>query len=138
MSPASTSDQVSSLLEWGDHNVRDPGVRESPGGLMDVFCRVGGALRPGKRSGVFLDVMMRIHSGNVIGDNLWLWRADHAELSPGEAPNYPDLVSSIYWQTEQEEYRVGTGLQVLGDDVTVFGLAVEHVNGQQTIWSGGR
>jgi hypothetical protein len=135
---APRSDQVSSLLEWGEPGVCDPGVRESPGGLIDVFCPVGGPLRAGRRAGVSLDVMVRIHSGHVIGDNLWLWRADHAELAPGEAPNYPDLVSSIYWQTEEQEYRVGTGLQVFGDDVTISGLAVEHANGHQVVWSGGR
>jgi hypothetical protein len=79
--------------------------------------------------------MMSIHSGNVIGDNLWLWRADHSALGLDEISNFPEI-SQLYWQTESNEYRVQTGLTVTGNNVTLFGLAVEHANGNQTVWSG--
>jgi hypothetical protein len=135
-SKISSSRGVSTLLEWGDKGVNDPGVEEFPGALFDVFCRVGGAT-VGRRDAIAVDTMMRIHSGNIVGDNLWLWRADHAELGPGEAANYPNI-SPIFWQTEQDEYRVETGIEIFGDDVTMYGLAVEHANGHQLSWCGER
>jgi hypothetical protein len=127
---------VSTLLEWGDEGLHDPGSKEFPGALFDVFCRVGGAT-VGRRDAIAVDTMMRIHSGNIVGDNLWLWRADHAELGKHEEANYPNI-SPIFWQTEQDEYRVETGIEVFGDDVTMYGLAVEHANGHQLSWSGER
>ena len=129
-------DMPATLLEWGDEGVIDAGQKESPGALFDVFCRVGGATI-GRRDAIAVDTMMRLHSGNIVGDNLWLWRADHAELGPSEEANYPNI-STIFWQTEKNEYRVETGIEVFGDDVTMYGLAVEHANGHQTVWSGDR
>jgi len=79
--------------------------------------------------------MMRLHSGHVVGDNLWIWRADHATLGPGEKANYPEI-SPIFWQSEQNEYRAETGIEVTANDVSMYGLAVEHANGHQTVWSG--
>jgi len=124
----------SSLLEWGDASIKDLGVRNDPGGMFDVFARVGGAT-VGNRSNIAVDTMMRLHSGHVVGDNLWLWRADHARLGLGEAANYPHI-SPIFWQSEQHEYRAETGIEVKADDVSMYGLAVEHANGHQTVWSG--
>lgn len=125
------------MLEWGNENEKDPGDETDPGGLFDVFCRVGGAAYGGvDRTRISVDTMVIIHSGHIVGDNLWLWRADHADLMPGERANYPHI-SPIYWQTEKDEYRVETGIDVRGDDVTIYGLAVEHANGHQTVWSGG-
>lgn len=127
----------SSLLEWGDVNVKDAGDPKDPGAMFDVFCRVGGATN-GNRSDIYVDAMVRIHSGNVVGDNLWLWRADHSELNDSETTaNYPHI-SPLYHQSEENEFRVETGIEVRGDDVTMFGLAVEHANGHQTVWSGER
>jgi hypothetical protein len=131
-----SSKGVSTLLEWGDEGVHDPGSKAFPGALFDIFCRVGGAT-VGRRDAIAVDTMMRIHSGNIVGDNLWLWRADHADLGKNEEANYPHI-SPIFWQTEQDEYRVETGIEVFGDDVTMYGLAVEHANGHQLSWSGER
>ncbi len=39
--------------------------------LHDIFCRAGGALA-GQAT-----CFLTIHSNNVVGDNFWLWRADH-------------------------------------------------------------
>jgi hypothetical protein len=103
--------------------------------MFDVFCRVGGS--HGNRSAIAIDTMMRIHSSHVIGDNIWLWRADHSDLAEGEEANYPHI-SPIFRQNEEDEARVETGIEVFGDDVTVYGLAVEHANGHQTVWSGER
>jgi len=139
---------VSSLLEWGeaagvdaaaaapddDDNVGggDAGNPANPGVLTDVFARVGGS---NPRRDVSTDVMVRIHSGNILGDNLWLWRADHVALRPGEEPNFPPLG---YHQVVDGECPCGTGLVVNGNDVTIHGLAVEHVTEHQTVWTGER
>jgi hypothetical protein len=45
--------------------------------------------------------MVRIHSGHVLGDNLWLWRADHVSLGPHELPNFPPL---DYHQTVESPF----------------------------------
>lgn len=127
---------TASLLEWGEEGIDDPGMSDQPGALFDVFCRVGGAAS-GNRSALFLDAMLRIHSGHVMGDNLWLWRADHARLDKSEIANYPHI-SPIFYQSEPQDFRVETGCVVRGSDVTIFGLAVEHANGHQCVWSGER
>eukprot|EP00957_Ditylum_brightwellii_P148298 11290921-Ditylum_brightwellii.AAC.1 len=73
-------DGIASLLEWGNPNINDDrGSSTNPGVLTDIFARVGGS-NPDRT--VSTDVIMRIHSSNVVGDNLWLWRADHVNLQP--------------------------------------------------------
>uniref|UniRef100_A0A7S4MRK7 Pectate lyase superfamily protein domain-containing protein n=1 Tax=Odontella aurita TaxID=265563 RepID=A0A7S4MRK7_9STRA len=141
---------VATLLEWGEvreveveveveggtkksaSKIADPGNPSNPGVLTDVFARVGGS---NLNRTVSTDVMVRIHSGNVVGDNLWLWRADHVDLRPGERPNFPPL---DYHQVVEGECPVETGIEVNGDDVTIHGLAVEHTTQHQTIWNGER
>jgi len=124
--------RIRSLLEWGSPTVNDPGDEENPGLLSDVFARVGGNYR-----NVSTDVMVLLHSGNIYGDNLWLWRADHVQLHPNEAPNFPNI-SPRCRQTVQDECVVKNGL-VVGEhatNVTIVGLAVEHTTEHQTVWNG--
>ena len=85
----------SSLLQWGDPDTNDPGDPLNPGVLTDVFVRVGGVNRY-----VATDAMMKLHSGNIYGDNIWLWRADHQKLRATEKPNFPDI-SLQYRQTKK-------------------------------------
>jgi hypothetical protein len=89
---------------------------KNPTSLHDVFVRLGGQAI-GKA-----DVSLEINSRNVIGDDFWLWRADHGKGSK--------------WT----ENTAANGLVVNGDDVTIYGLAVEHYQQYQTIWNanGGR
>ncbi len=82
--------------------------------LYDIFCRAGGA-NPGRAS-----CFVTIHSNHVIGDNLWLWRADHG--------------AGAKWDQNLNK----NGLVVNGDDVTLYGLFVEHTQEYQTIWNGER
>ncbi|CAB9500669.1 Inherit from NOG: secreted protein [Seminavis robusta] len=124
-----------SLLEYGCEGQTQADDPKNPGALFDIFCRVGGGGDADKRHWINIDSMVRIHSSHVIGDNLWLWRADHAELNPGESPNCPN-VSPVFYQTEKDEYNVDTGIVVTGDNVTIYGLAVEHTSKHQTIWKG--
>lgn len=98
--------------------VGEPGSNAShaadPIVLSDVISRNGGA-RGGRA-----ECLMTIHSSNVIGDNLWIWRADHGEGA------------------EWDINTARNGLIVNGDDVTMYGLFNEHTQEYQTIWNGER
>jgi hypothetical protein len=94
----------STLLQWGDEGQvpDDPHQGHQLGGVLhDVYCLVGG--RSLDRT-VAVETMVKIYSDHVIGDNLWLWRADHVRLREGERPNRPDL--SEYHVTEYGYVRV--------------------------------
>jgi hypothetical protein len=99
------------LLEVGPekakaHHAKDPIV------LHDVFFRVGGA-GVGRAT-----VHLQINSNDVIVDHTWIWRADH-----GTGVGWNDNVSD-------------SGLVVNGDDVTIYGLFVEHHERFQVLWNG--
>ena len=95
-----------------------------------MFCRVGG---PGSLK-VRTSVMVHVAASHVILDNVWLWRADHAELAPGEQPRPGEQ----YHLVVPGECSVENGLIVDGDDVTAYGLAVEHTDQDQVVWRGER
>ena len=82
--------------------------------LQDVFFRIGGA-HAGKAT-----TSLVVNSNHTIGDNLWLWRADH-----GEAGSYG-------WDVNTAD----TGLVVNGSDVTMYGLFTEHYQKTEVIWNG--
>ena len=80
--------------------------------LSDLFVRVGGAgIGRATRS-------VEINSHNVIGDHLWLWRADHG--------------NGVGWTSN----TAANGLVVNGNDVTMYGLFVEHYQQHQVQWNG--
>jgi hypothetical protein len=83
-----------------------------PIALQDVFFRVGGDLA-GKASQSLV-----VNSNDVIGDDLWLWRADHS--------------NGVGWGTNP----AANGLIVNGNNVSMYGLAVEHYQKYQTTWNG--
>lgn len=110
------------LLDAGEQNSRylmqvgQPNSRRShahnPTVLHDLFIRIGGA-------GVAnASLALEINSHDVIGDNLWLWRADHG--------------SGVGWDVNHTR----NGLIVNGDRVTMYGLFVEHFHEYQTLWNG--
>ena len=80
--------------------------------LHDVFFRVGGA-GVGKAL-----VNLRIHSNDVIVDHTWIWRADHGD--------------GVGWTSNTS----ANGLVVNGNDVTIYGLLVEHHQQFQVLWNG--
>jgi Ricin-type beta-trefoil lectin domain len=82
--------------------------------LSDVFARIGGAT-VGKATET-----LQINSANVVGDDLWLWRADHGNNG------------TVGWTTN----TAANGLVVNGANVTMYGLAVEHYQQVQTQWNG--
>ncbi|MEU9993921.1 RICIN domain-containing protein [Streptomyces sp. NPDC050848] len=86
----------------------------NPTSLHDVYFRVGGAA-VGKAT-----TSLVVNSDHVIGDHLWVWRADHG--------------TGVGWNTNTAD----TGLIVNGDDVTMYGLFVEHYQKHQTVWNGNR
>ena len=59
------------LLQGGRAGQVGIACEESRLFLYDIFCRAGGAVAGNT------DCMVTIHSNDVVGDNLWLWRADH-------------------------------------------------------------
>mmetsp|Transcript_52482 Transcript_52482/g.162546 ORF Transcript_52482/g.162546 Transcript_52482/m.162546 type:complete len:654 (-) Transcript_52482:171-2132(-) len=109
--------ETESLLEWGDGSY--PGSDDNPGFLYDVFARVGGNNDPAQGQ-VRARVMVTIGSGHVVGDNLWLWRADHG------------IAGKVYHGQNPCE----TGLLVKGSHVTMYGLAVEHTLQDLVSWAG--
>jgi hypothetical protein len=100
-----------SLLEVGtaassvDHSA-------DPVCLYDICSRVGGEF-PGTTTNC-----VTINANDVMGDNLWLWRADHG--------------TGVGW-TQNASY---SGLVVNGNNVTIYGLFVEHHEQYQTLWNG--
>jgi hypothetical protein len=92
--------------------------RDNPTLLADVFFRVGGAAVGN------VGTCLEINSRHVIADHLWIWRADHGDHDSGRV--------HIGWNESRGEH----GLVVNGDDVTCYGLFVEHFQGWQTLWNG--
>lgn len=82
--------------------------------LADLFFRVGGA----KNYDTEVDCCVEIHQDGVIGDNFWVWRADHGD--------------GVGWNRN----RARNGIRVTGEDVSVYALMVEHFQEYQTIWEG--
>ncbi len=80
--------------------------------LSDLFVRVGGG---GVAKAV---VSLEVNSSDVIGDHLWLWRADHG--------------NGVGWSSN----TAANGLIVNGRGVTMYGLFVEHYQQHQVLWSG--
>ena len=85
----------------------------NPTSLHDVFVRIGGGSHLGKAT-----VSLQVNSNNVIGDHMWLWRADHGD--------------QVGWNVN----TAANGLVVNGNDVTMYGLFVEHYQQYETLWNG--
>ncbi|WP_442814591.1 RICIN domain-containing protein [Streptomyces sp. NBC_01198] len=85
-----------------------------PTSLSDVFFRIGGAT-VGKATQSLV-----INSSNTIIDHTWIWRADHGNGG------------TVGWTTNTAD----TGLVVNGNNVTAYGLFVEHFQKTQVLWNG--
>src|ERR1700733_922268 len=99
------------LLEVGAEESRARHVKD-PITLHDVFFRVGGA-GVGRAK-----VNLRINSDDTLVDHTWIWRADHG--------------AGVGWELNTSE----NGLVVNGNDVTIYGLFVEHHQKFQVLWNG--
>ena len=96
--------------------IGEPGSKKvhssDPTCLWDIFCRAGGAFNGMTSS------FLTINSNDVIGDHFWLWRADHGK--------------GVGWDSNKN----ANGLIVHGDNVTIYGLFVEHTQEYETMWYG--
>ena len=100
------------LLQVGSGHDRSDNDASDPSALHDVFFRIGGAT-PGKAKTALV-----VNSDNVILDDIWSWRADHG--------------NGVGWSANTAD----TGVIVNGDDVTAYGLFVEHYQKFNVIWNG--
>ena len=91
-----------------------PGSASDPDLIQDVYFRIGGAATTPVSAGISL---LDNASGSII-DNIWGWRADHG--------------NAVGWTVNTGD----TGLVVTGDNVTAYGLFVEHYQKNEVIWSG--
>jgi hypothetical protein len=99
------------LLEVGPEGSRARHAKD-PITLHDVFFRVGGA-GVGRAK-----VNLRINSNDTLVDHTWIWRADHG--------------AGVGWELNTSE----NGLVVNGNQVTIYGLFVEHHQQFQVLWKG--
>ena len=102
------------LLQMGGPLAAGTGRAADPSLVQDVFFRIGGA-----SAGSATDSLV-VNSSDVILDDIWAWRADHG--------------AGVGWTGNV----AGTGLVVNGNDVTAYGLAVEHYQKNEVIWNGQR
>ena len=104
--------QVGSGCEHFGCGHRGNDAASDPPGLYDVFFRIGGA-EPGKAT-----TSLVVNSDNVILDDIWAWRADHG--------------NGVGWTDNTAD----TGVIVNGNNVTAYGLFVEHYQKYEVIWNG--
>jgi hypothetical protein len=99
------------LLEVGPQGSHASHAR-NPISLHDVFFRVGGA-GVGRAK-----INLAINANDTIVDHTWIWRADHG--------------AGVGWTQNLS----ANGLVVNGNNVTVYGLFVEHHQEFQVLWNG--
>jgi len=100
------------LLQVGTAHDRHVRNADDPISLHDVFFRIGGA-GAGKAT-----LSLVVNSDDVILDDIWAWRADHG--------------TGVGWTVNTAD----TGVVVNGDNVTAYGLFVEHYQKFNLIWNG--
>jgi hypothetical protein len=99
------------LLEAGPEGSKGRHVSD-PICLYDVFFRVGGAGVGRTR------INLLVNSSDTTIDHTWIWRADHG--------------MGVGW----DKNTSANGLVVNGNDVTAYGLFVEHHQQFQVLWNG--
>jgi hypothetical protein len=102
------------LLEVGTFLsfLADNSAASDPSAIQDVFFRIGGAAAGSAT------ISLLVNSNNVILDDVWGWRADHG--------------TGVGWTVNTAD----TGLVVNGDNVTAYGLFIEHYQKYEIIWNG--
>jgi hypothetical protein len=90
------------------------GSSTDPDLIQDVFFRIGGA----ETTPTSATVSLLDNASNSIIDDVWAWRADHG--------------NAVGWT----QNTAATGLVVTGSGVTAYGLAVEHYQKNEVVWSG--
>lgn len=100
------------LLQVGEKKT-DKSHADNPLCFSDVYFRVGGGKYAGK-----VQNCVTVNSNDVIGDNFWVWRADHS--------------TNVAWDLN----TAPNGIIINGDNAIMYGLFVEHFQEYQTIWNG--
>jgi hypothetical protein len=90
------------------------GSASDPDTIQDVFFRVGGA----ETTATSATVSLLDNASNSIIDDVWAWRADHG--------------NDVGWTANKGD----TGVVVTGSNVTAYGLAVEHYQKSEVLWTG--
>lgn len=90
----------------------DGDCSQDPSAIQDVFFRIGGA-EAGSAT-----ISLEVNANNTILDDIWAWRADHG--------------SGVGWTVNTAD----TGLLVNADNVTAYGLFIEHFQKYEVIWNG--
>jgi len=106
------------LLQWGPQGSDYAGNRRKPGVTHDLVFRVGGP----DAAATGTEYMLQINNGWVVGDNLWLWLADHCVKNVGKCCSIPR--------------HTATALQVNGPHVHMYGLSAEHTEENFIEWTG--
>jgi hypothetical protein len=106
-------EHTNTLLQWGTKKENHTGYAH------DIYARVGGPVS----YNTSCDSMVVINNSGVIGDNFWLWRADHGEGMNADQTDFTFNVAT-------------NGLIVNGDNVVIYGLAVEHCQKDLVVWNG--
>ena len=83
--------------------------------LSDLYFRVGGTRTS---SPAVARRCVTVDADRTIGDNLWVWRADHGD--------------QVAWTKNRTE----NGIVINGEDVIMYALMVEHFHEYQTVWNG--
>lgn len=107
------TEKSENLMVVGDTDSKTE--KEVPIMLADLYFRVGGTPtdQPAQTH-----TCLTINSDDTVGDNFWIWRADHGD--------------QVAWDANVAE----NGLVVNGDNVITYALMVEHFEEYQTIWNG--
>jgi len=100
------------LLQIGTGNAGKHDDASDPAVLSDVFFLIGGAAAGSATTSLV------VNSDNVILDDIWAWRADHG--------------TGVGWTVNTAD----TGVVVNGNNVTAYGLFVEHYQKFEVIWNG--
>jgi hypothetical protein len=100
------------LQVGGGSHARSDAEIDDPSLLSDVFFRVGGAAA-GRATTALV-----VGSDNTILDDIWAWRADHG--------------NGVGWTVNTAD----TGVVIDGDNVTAYGLFVEHFQKYEVLWNG--
>jgi hypothetical protein len=85
-----------------------------PDTIQDIFFRIGGA----ETTTTSATVSLLDNASNSIIDDVWAWRADHG--------------NNVGWTANKGD----TGVVVTGNNVTSYGLAVEHYQKSEVVWTG--
>ena len=101
------------------------GTAANPDLIQDVFFRIGGA----ETTPVSATVSLLDNASHSIIDDVWAWRADHGANTSVTGPQGQ---VGAGWTSNKGD----TGVVVTGDNVTAYGLAVEHYQKTEVIWTG--